>query len=335
MAGVSRGVTWKIAVRQQSWVAAHGRTATRRNRLATKRVRAEKITRAKACRDDTPLKASCHFAVRPANARFRTKPQEIHGLHSAHAVGSETSAGARRAEEATRGTSHSVVEGRRKSRGTDVIGRESGDDTEYGVVRLRNFQLLGRNSRSRLLTLMTLRARTGRSRLRKTGSRVAHQVLARRMRTIHRVTTMTSQIIATGCPSGTGIQRNERDQPQRQTTASEQAPRQRLEKVPPHLEPPGTKLPTIKLQKPPGSCELRSSCLNRWNPLRLSHPKSCEQATEKLARRTGEGFLRHRMSSPRLRVLKLRLFGFPPQRGDAMPAQGNALGWRMTLKTKP
>ena len=244
----------------------------------------------------------------------------------------EASARARGAEEATRGTSHSVVEGRRKSRGTGVIGRESGDDTEHGVVRLRNFHLSGRSGRSRLLALMTLRARTGRSRLRKTGSRMAHQVMTRRMRAIHRVTTMPGQIIATGGPRGTSIQRHERDQPQRQITAPEHAPRQRLETLPPHLAPPGTKLPTIKLQKPPGSCGLRSSCLNRWNPLRLSHPKSCEQATEKLARRTGEGFLCHRMSSPRLRVLKLRLFGFQPQRGDAMPAQGNALGWRMTLE---
>ncbi len=153
----------------------------------------------------------------------------------ANAAASEASAGARRAEEATRGTSHSVVEGRGKSRGTSVIGRKSGDDTEYGVVRLRDFHLPRGSCRSGLLALMTLWARTGWSRLRKPGSRMAHQVMARRRMTIHRVTTMPGQIIATGCPSSTGIQRNEREQTQRQTTASEQAPRQRLETLPLHL----------------------------------------------------------------------------------------------------
>jgi len=174
-----------------------------------------------------------------------------------------------------------MVEARGKSRGTGVIGRESGDDTEYGVVRPRNFPLSGRSCRSRLLALMTLRARTSRSRLRKMGSRIAHQVMARRTMTLHRVTAMTGQIIATGCPSSTGIQRNERNQPQRQTTASEQAPRQRLETLPPHLAPPGTTPNTIKLQTQLGSCGLRSSCIHRWDSLRPFHPESCDRTTGK------------------------------------------------------
>ena len=37
----------------------------------------------------------------------------------------------------------------------------------------------------------------------------------------------------------------------------------------------------------------------------------------------------------RLRVLKLRLWEFQPQRGGAMSAQGNALGWRLTVIFKP
>ncbi len=174
-------------------------------------------------------------------------------------------------------------------------------------MRPRNFPLSGRSCRSRLLALMTLRARTSRSRLRKMGSRIAHQVMARRTMTLHRVTAMTGQIIATGCPSSTGIQRNERNQPQRQTTASEQAPRQRLETLPPHLAPPGTTPNTTKLQKQLGSCGLRSSCIHRWDPplgftvgihrwdsplgftvgihrwdsLRPFHPESCDRTTGK------------------------------------------------------
>ena len=38
---------------------------------------------------------------------------------------------------------------------------------------------------------------------------------------------------------------------------------------------------------------------------------------------------------PRSRFLKLRSLGFQPQRGDAMPAQGNALGWRIAVNLKP
>ena len=34
-------------------------------------------------------------------------------------------------------------------------------------------------------------------------------------------------------------------------------------------------------------------------------------------------------------VLKLRLWGFQPQRGDVKPAQGNALGWWFIGKLKP
>ena len=97
----------------------------------------------------------------------------------------------------------------------------------------------------------------------------------------HRMTTMASQIIATGCPSRASVQNEKHREAERQTSASKPAPLQRLETLPPHLEPPGTKPTTIKLQKTPGSCGLRSSCINRWNPLRRSHPKSCERMTGK------------------------------------------------------
>ena len=103
----------------------------------------------------------------------------------------------------------------------------------------------------------------------------------------HRMTTMASQIIATGCPSRAGVQNEKHREAERQTSASKPAPLQRLETLPPHLAPPGTKPTTIKLQKSLGSCEVRSSCINRWNPLRPSQPESCEQMTCKANQASG------------------------------------------------
>ena len=40
-------------------------------------------------------------------------------------------------------------------------------------------------------------------------------------------------------------------------------------------------------------------------------------------------------NKPDAQVVKLRSLGFQPQRGDAMPAQGNALGWRIAVNLKP
>ena len=74
----------------------------------------------------------------------------------ANAAANEASAGARWPEDATSKTRNVMVCDHKKRQRTVVIGRESGDDAENGVVGLRNFHLSGGSCRSGLLTLMAL-----------------------------------------------------------------------------------------------------------------------------------------------------------------------------------
>lgn len=164
MADVSRRMTCDIVVRQRWLETAHSLNAMRRNRLATKHVRAKKIIRARASqfrRDKaTDVKAAQSNPSHPQwhwcrRAMMRnTLENEVH--RRANAAASEASAGARRPEDATSKTRNVMVCDHKKRQRTGVIGRESGDDAENGVVGLRNFHLSGGSCRSGLLTLMAL-----------------------------------------------------------------------------------------------------------------------------------------------------------------------------------
>ena len=88
-----------------------------------------------------------------ADVRHSLKNEE-HRL--ANAVANVASAGARRAEDATSKTRNVMVCDHKQRQHTDIIGAEPSDDTEHGVVGLRNFHLSGRSCRSGLLTLMAL-----------------------------------------------------------------------------------------------------------------------------------------------------------------------------------
>lgn len=83
---------------------------------------------------------------------------------------------------------------------------------------------LSRWCRRNRLTLMAPRAGADRARLRIATCGIASQhQMGRDILPAHRMSTVASQIIATGGPSCSGVSHTKHDQAQRQKTASEQA----------------------------------------------------------------------------------------------------------------
>ena len=72
---------------------------------------------------------------------------------------------------------------------------------------------------------------------------------------------------------------------------------------------------------------------NKISARRVAHGRGCRHSLVVVVGQLEIAGLFH--NEPDVPVLKLRFWGFQPQRGGAMSAQGNALGWRFTVNFKP